>query len=107
MKGEGGAEPSREVLSRFPEGESLIRSLFSTDEGFRELCGDYAECVLVIERLRRGQGESGERIGQYCELRANLEFELQLRIAMPAGESKARASDHDTGAPDIQEPSSG
>ena len=56
-------------------------TLFDEDEDFRELCGDYAECLAVLGRLRRGQGAADDRLEQYCELRVNLEQELQSKIS--------------------------
>ena len=81
----------REVLARFPKSGTAIRKLFSEDEAFHELCSDYAECLAVLARLRRGQGAADARIEQYCELRVNIEQELQVRIsASTAGSAGSR-----------------
>ena len=77
-------EPLHQVLARFPKSGAAIRKLFGEDDEFRELSGDYAECIAVLDRLRRGQGSADERIEQYCELRVNLEQELQNRISESA-----------------------
>ncbi|MCH7229111.1 hypothetical protein [Haloferula sp. A504] len=77
----GSTEPPPEVLSRFPRAEPTIRRRFGEDEKFRELCDDYVECLLVIERLRQQQRGTGEQFEQYCELSLNLEQELESRIS--------------------------
>ena len=77
-------EPLHRVSGRFPKSRPAIRKLFHEDEAFRELCGDYAECMDVLDRLRRGPGSANARIEQYCELRVNLEQELQIRISESA-----------------------
>ena len=77
-------EPLHQVSARFPKSKTTIRKLFHEDEQFRELCGDYAECMDVLDRLHRGQGAADERLEQYCELRVNLEQELQIRISESA-----------------------
>ena len=92
MTDTGGADPPREFLSRFPEMETAIRDRFNEDGEFRELCGDYAECLAVISHLRCCQGESGERLEQYCELRVSLESELLQRISAPSRPGETRVS---------------
>ena len=71
------------VEARFPKAGPAIRKLFETEEQFRELCGDYFECVEVLKSLREDQGvnENADRLEQYCELRVNLEAELINRIS--------------------------
>jgi len=61
MKGGDSAEPPREVLSRFPRSRAAIRKLFDEDEEFRELCGDYADCLTILDQLRRQQEGAEER----------------------------------------------
>ena len=87
MKGGDSAEPPREVLSRFPRSRAAIQKLFAEDEEFRELCGDYADCLTILDQLRRQKEGAEERIKQYCELRVNLENELLSLISSPAGVS--------------------
>ncbi|MCH7224822.1 hypothetical protein [Haloferula sp. A504] len=77
------AQPPDPVLMLQPRSEAAIRQLFHEDEEFRELCNDYAECVAMLDQLRRGQGGADDRIEQYCELRVNLEHELVCRLPRP------------------------
>ena len=76
-----GSDSLRHILDRFPNTGARIRELFQADEQFRELCGDYAECMAILDRLRQGQGAADERVEQYCELRVNLETELMSQIS--------------------------
>lgn len=69
-------EPPDSVISLQPRSAETIRRLFREDEDFSELCGDYAECLAMLDRLRKGQIGAEERTGQYLELRVNLEHEL-------------------------------
>jgi hypothetical protein len=80
-------EPLHQVSARFPKSRVAIRKLFDEDEAFRELCVDYAECMAVLDRLHRGHGIVDDPLEQYCELRVNLEQELQTRIAESARRS--------------------
>ncbi len=83
MRGEEARQAPEEVLSRFPHLAEVIRRTYAADEPFRELCGDHAECVRMIERVRRADGEHDHRFEQYLELRIHLEHELLSRIGGP------------------------
>jgi hypothetical protein len=83
MRGEEALQPPEEVLSRFPLLAEVIRRTYAADEPFRELCGDHAECVRIIERVRRVDGGLDQRFEQYLELRIHLEDELLSRIGGP------------------------
>jgi hypothetical protein len=75
-----------QVLARFPKSRGTVRKLFNEDEQFRELCGDYADCMTVLDGLRQGRGTENERFEQYCELRVNIERELVSRVSEAARE---------------------
>lgn len=79
-------DPLHQVSARFPKSRATIRRLFNEDEQFHELCSDYADCMAVLDGLRGGQGTQNGRLEQYCELRVNLEQELQIRISEAAQE---------------------
>ncbi len=81
MKTGESVDPPDQVIALDPRAATAIRKLFGEDEAFRELCGDYADCAAMIEQMRRGQGKVDERVGQYCELRVNLENELLAWIS--------------------------
>jgi hypothetical protein len=70
-----------EVTRRFPQSESRIQYLFDNDEDFRELCSDYAECLIVLERLRQQKTGPDPRLEDYCEARVTLEQELLSRLS--------------------------
>ena len=70
-----------EVANRFPKWEARIRALFDEDEDFREICSDYAECLIVINRLRQQKTRPDTRLEDYCEARVNLEQELLGRLS--------------------------
>jgi hypothetical protein len=70
-----------EVANRFPKWEARIRALFDEDEDFREICSDYAECLIVIDRLRQQKTGPDPRLEDYCEARVNLEQELLGRLS--------------------------
>lgn len=85
MKEASGTDHLHDVLARFPGSEGPIRELYHADEDFRELCGDYAQCLAMLQRLRGQGAERDERIEQYAEMRADLEQELAGRISGVAG----------------------
>jgi hypothetical protein len=80
MKTVDSSDPLHDVLARFPGSKSTIRVLFETEEQFRELCGDYAQCVAMLQRLRTQRESQDDRIEQYAEMRECLERELRERI---------------------------
>lgn len=73
------------VANRFPKWEVRIRALFDEDEDFREICSDYAECLIVIDRLRQQKIGLDPRLEDYCEARVNLEQELLGRLSTRNG----------------------
>jgi|GEM_PF-4819367 len=95
MKTGESAEPPDQVISLRPSAAVTIRKLFGEDEAFRELCGDFADCVAMLERMQRGNGEVDERVEQYCELRVNLENELLAWISRASESAGPPAQDGD------------
>ena len=81
MTGNTEKQGLHEVANRFPKWEARIRALFDEDEDFREICSDYAECLIVIDRLRQQKTGPDPRLEDYCEARVNLEQELLGRLS--------------------------
>jgi len=87
MTGKTERDGLNEVTRRFPQSASRIQYLFDEDEDFRELCSDYAECLIVIERLRQQKTGPDPRLEDYCEARVNLEQELLSRLSTHNGKA--------------------
>lgn len=90
MAGKVDSEALAKVLGGFPQWTAAIKELSHGNEEFQELCGDYADCLMAIERFRgdRGVPDADARIEQYCELRVNLEQELLSLLIHKARKSE-------------------
>lgn len=75
------------ILERFPEHKDNIRDLSRGDPAFRELCGDYEECVAALQRFRDQGTDAIGLVEDYAELRVGLEHELLAGIARQQGGS--------------------
>lgn len=68
------------VLERFPEHVQIINRLHEENEDFRELCDHFAECCLVLARLRTPSAANQQRIDEYDQLTSDLEREILTLI---------------------------
>ena len=67
------------VRDAFPGHDALIDCGFRDHPPFRELCRDYRECAVALERWRRLNGEGPlSRTREYNELLAELAEEIEL-----------------------------
>jgi hypothetical protein len=82
------------VRDAFPGQDALIDSGFRDHPPFRELCRDYRECAVALERWRRLTGEGpSSRAEEYTELLAELAEEIELWLgAMENGSVPERRS---------------
>ena len=72
------------VIERFPELASAIRDRFRDDEGFREMCRDYAETLDALQRWEASSGpHRAARIEEYRELAEALEIEIATALRLP------------------------
>lgn len=73
------------VIERFPEHAGSIRERFHDDEGFREMCGDYAEALQALQGWRMSQDPlKAIRIEEYQELARDLEGEIATALQLPS-----------------------
>ena len=80
-----------DVVALFPNQEDRIRVLIAQDRRFREICGDYGDCLASLERLQAQGASAIERCTQYRELQMELEQELGAMLErMRTGPSQAR-----------------
>jgi hypothetical protein len=66
------------VTSSFPGHDSLIDRAYRENESFRDLCQDYRNCALALDRWRRQKGDQpSRRAREYAELLAELTGEVE------------------------------
>jgi hypothetical protein len=79
------------VIDRFPQLAASIQDRFQDDEGFREMCRDYAD---ALDALRRWQASSGPqkaaRVEEYRELARALEVEIATALPLPPPDTEER-----------------
>ena len=76
MKGKGNS--LYHVIKRFPAHWARIRSLAESDEGFDELCRDYAAALEAHAKWQaRTDAEAQERAQNYAEIVSELEAEIR------------------------------
>jgi hypothetical protein len=79
------------VIDRFPQLAASIQDRFQDDEGFREMCRDYAD---ALDALRRWQASSGPqkaaRVEEYRELARALEVEIATTLPPPPPDTEER-----------------
>jgi hypothetical protein len=77
------------VIECFPEHAASIRERFHDDQGFREICGDYAETLRALQRWQMSEDpRKAARIDEYQELARALESELATALRLPNRELK-------------------
>jgi hypothetical protein len=58
--------------------EDSIDLLAAKDDEFRELCRDFDDCVAALRRWKAsGEPEAGARAGEYRDLLAALQTEIE------------------------------
>jgi hypothetical protein len=71
------------AIERFPELAAPIRDRFRDDPSFREMCGDYAEVLEVLQRWETSDGpQKAARIEEYRELIRALEIEIVTALRL-------------------------
>ena len=72
------------VMARFPEHARSIQGHFDADEGFCEMCSDYAETMQALERWQASRGpHKAARVEEYRELAQALEIEIATVLGLP------------------------
>ena len=64
------------VLSQFPENRDAIIELYANSETFREICADYMEMTIWLERQEQSGKQSTGMYRHATELLKELEDEL-------------------------------
>jgi DNA anti-recombination protein RmuC len=64
------------LTRRFPGHAAVVERLVAECERFRELCEDYLECAVVLNRFEELGDATQQRITEYKDLQAGLEQEL-------------------------------
>lgn len=66
------------IRSAFPGRDALIDRAYRENETFRDLCRDYRNCALALERLRSLNGVApSARTQEYVQLLAELAEEVE------------------------------
>jgi hypothetical protein len=74
----------KRAIERFPELETSIRDRFHDDRSFREMCGDYAETLELLQWWQTADGpQKAARIEEYGELARALEVEIVTALRLP------------------------
>ena len=69
------------LLSRFPGESAVLARLLAVDDGFRNVCEDYALAEITLARLERLQGpQELPRIAEYRQLVTELAGEIAKAI---------------------------
>ena len=77
------------VMERFPEHARSIQDHFDADEGFREMCSDYAETLETLQRWQASHDpRRAARIEEYRELAEGLELEIVTALQSPTPGTK-------------------
>jgi len=67
----------KRAIERFPELAASIQDRFQDDEGFREICRDYAETLEALQRWQASDSpQRAARIEEYRGLARGLEIEI-------------------------------
>jgi hypothetical protein len=67
--------------------EDSIDRLAAKDNEFRELCGDFDDCVAALRHWEEsGAPEAEARAGDYRELLASLQLEIERFLKLEARE---------------------
>jgi hypothetical protein len=70
-----------QLLSRFPGESVVLARLLAVDDGFRNVCEDYALAEMTLARLERFQGpQELPRIAEYRQLVRELAGEIAKAI---------------------------
>ena len=73
------------VIERFPQLAASIQDRFQDDEGFREMCRDYADALEALQRWEASDSpQRAARVEEYRELDA------ELRLPPPDTEERLR-----------------
>lgn len=72
------------VMKRFPEHATSIQVHFHADQGFREMCSDYADTLQALQHWQASRGPyKAARVEEYRELARALEFEIVTTLRSP------------------------
>jgi hypothetical protein len=71
------------AMERFPEHATSIQDRFHADQGFREICSDYAETIDALQRWEASRGpHKAARVEEYRELAQALEIEIETALGL-------------------------
>ena len=65
------------LKDNFPTQETRIEDLYHDDPVFRTLCSDYIYCLDALEKLRNEFTEKMQSVGEYEQVKNELEEELR------------------------------
>jgi hypothetical protein len=79
------------VIECFPEHAAAVRDRFQDDEGFREMCRDYADALDALRRWQASDSpQKAARVEEYRELARALEVEIATALALPPPNTEER-----------------
>jgi hypothetical protein len=65
------------LKDNFPTQVNKIEDLYHDDPVFRTLCSDYIYCLEALEKLRHEFSEKMNSVGEYEQVKKELENELR------------------------------
>ena len=79
------------VIERFPQLAASIQDRFQDDEGFREMCRDYADVLEALQRWEASDSpQRAARVEEYRELARALEVEIATALRLPPPDTEER-----------------
>jgi hypothetical protein len=79
------------VIERFPQLAASIQDRFQDDEGFREMCRDYADALEALQRWEASDSpQRAARVEEYRELARALEVEIATALRLPPPDTEER-----------------
>jgi hypothetical protein len=71
------------AMARFSAHATSIQDRFHADQGFREICSDYAETIEALQRWEASRGpHKAARVEEYRELAQALEVEIETALGL-------------------------
>ena len=84
------------VRQCFPEIGALIERAYRNSPSFRDLCQDYRNCAVALDRwIQLAGDEPAQRVEEYTELLAELAAEVESWIVEMQKDETSRSKDGD------------
>lgn len=72
-----GYETVARLERAFADGSAQLERSYRTSEDFREICNDYCECDVILEKFRSGSAMSDREVADYERMQSRLADEIR------------------------------